>query len=153
MPKRVQSFDPRQNMLGLQMEAFHNYDDADRVVDLHHHDFYEIYYFISGDVEYRVEGKNYVLQKGDLLLISPGVFHQPVVRPGTPYERIVLWINRGYLAQFAEQGVDLSTCFDPYGAVLLQPLDLGGVQPAAAHTLPAQHAGYADGRALHRTTV
>ena len=121
MSKRTQVFDPRQNMLGLQMEAFHNYDDQERAVDLHHHDFYEIYYFISGDVEYRVEGKNYVLQKGDLLLISPGVFHQPVVRPGVPYERIVLWINRGYLAQFAEQGTDLSACFDPSGAVLLQP--------------------------------
>lgn len=121
MSKRPQVFDPRQEMLGINVEAFHNYDDAERVVDLHHHDFYEIYYFISGDVEYRVEGKTYVLQKGDLLLISPGVFHQPVVRPGVPYERIVLWINRGYLAQFAEQGTDLSACFDPSGAVLLQP--------------------------------
>lgn len=121
MPKRAQVFDPRQNMLGAHMEAFHNYDDTERIVDLHHHDFYEIYYFISGDVEYRVEGKTYILQKGDLLLISPGVFHQPVVRPGVAYERIVLWINRGFLAQFAEQGVDLSACFDPSGAVLLQP--------------------------------
>ena len=121
MSKRAQVFDPRQNMLGPQMEAFHNYDDTERVVDLHHHDFYEIYYFISGDVEYRVEGRTYILQKGDLLLISPGVFHQPVVRSGVPYERIVLWINRTFLAQFAEQGVDLSACFDPGGAVLLQP--------------------------------
>ena len=122
MSKRAQVFDPRQNMLGPQMEAFHNYDDTERVVDLHHHDFYEIYYFISGDVEYRVEGRTYILQKGDLLLISPGVFHQPMVRPGVPYERIVLWINRTFLAQFAEQGVDLSACFDPSGAVLLQPV-------------------------------
>ena len=121
MSKRSQSFDPRQNMLGAQMEAFHNYDDQERAVDLHHHDFYEIYYFISGDVEYRVEGKTYVLQKGDLLLISPGVFHQPVVKPGIPYERIVLWIHRAFLAQFAEADTDLSACFDPNGAVLLQP--------------------------------
>ena len=121
MSRRTQVFDPRQDMLGAQMEAFHNYDDTERVVDLHHHDFYEIYYFISGDVEYRVEGKTYVLQKGDLLLISPGVFHQPVVKPGIPYERIVLWIHRGYLSQFSEQGTDLAACFDPAGAVLLQP--------------------------------
>ena len=121
MSRRTQVFDPRQDMLGAQMEAFHNYDDTERVVDLHHHDFYEIYYFISGDVEYRVEGKTYVLQKGDLLLISPGVFHQPVVKPGVPYERIVLWIHRGYLSQFSERGTDLAACFDPAGAVLLQP--------------------------------
>ena len=121
MPKRTQIFDPRQNMLGTHVEAFHNYDEAQRVVDLHHHDFYEIYYFISGNVEYRVEGKTYVLQKGDLLLISPGVFHQPVVRPGVPYERIVLWINRSYLSRLAGLDADLSACFDPGGAVLLQP--------------------------------
>ena len=121
MSKRTQVFDPRQDMLGMQVEAFHNYDDAERVVDLHHHDFYEIYYFLSGDVEYRVEGKTYVLQKGDLLLISPGIFHQPVVRPGVPYERIVLWIHRGYFSRFADLGIDLSACFDPGGAVLLQP--------------------------------
>lgn len=120
MGKRQQEFDPRQNMHSSDVELFHNYDENGRTVDLHHHDFYEIYYFLSGDVDYRVEGKNYVLQKGDLLLISPGVFHQPVVRPGIPYERIVLWINRGYLNQFANAGADLSGCFIPGGAVLLQ---------------------------------
>lgn len=121
MPKRTQSFDPRQNMLESHMEAFHNYDERGRVVDLHHHDFYEIYYFLNGDVEYRVEGKRYRMQKGDLLLISPGVFHQPVVDPGLPYERYVLWIDRSYLARYTSHGTDLAACFDPAGAVLLRP--------------------------------
>ena len=121
MAKRTQAFDPRQNMTGKSFEVFHNYDEQRRDVDLHHHDFYEIYYFISGNVEYRVEGKSFILSPGDLLLISPGVFHQPVVEPGTAYERIVLWIDRGYLMQFLSYGTDFSECFDPSGAILLHP--------------------------------
>lgn len=121
MAKRTQFFDPRQNMTGKPFEVFHNYDEHRRDVDLHHHDFYEIYYFISGDVEYRVEGKSYILQPGDLLLISPGIFHQPVVTPGTAYERIVLWIDRSYLTQFLSHGTDLSVCFSADGASLLHP--------------------------------
>ena len=121
MGKRTQSFDPRQVMRRANMEAFHSYDRQQRIVDLHHHDFYEIYYFISGDVEYRVEGKSYTLQTGDLLLISPGVFHQPVVQPGTPYERIVLWLDREYLATLDRYGAAFVSCFDPTGAVLLHP--------------------------------
>lgn len=121
MAKRAQFFDPRQTMSGTFLEVFHNYDEQRRYVDLHHHDFFEIYYFISGDVEYRVEGKSYILQTGDLLLISPGVFHQPVVTPGTAYERIVLWIDRSYLMQFLTYGADLSMCFDASGATLLHP--------------------------------
>ena len=54
MAKRAQVFDPRQNMTGKSFEVFHNYDERRRDVDLHHHEFYEIYYFISGNVEYRV---------------------------------------------------------------------------------------------------
>ena len=117
MSKRQLAFDPRQEMRHNALEAFHNYDGKGRSVDLHHHDFYEIYYFLSGNVEYRVEGTSYIMQKGDLLLISPGVFHQPVVDPGTPYERYVLWIERNYMAQYAA----LNACFDPNGAVLLHP--------------------------------
>ncbi len=120
MAKRTQSFDPRQKMSGRNYEIFHYYDKARRDVELHHHDFFEIYYFISGNVEYRVEGKSYILQAGDLLLISPWVFHQPVVQEHVPYERYVLWIERGYLSQFAAYGTDISACFGP-AATLIRP--------------------------------
>jgi len=119
--KHVQTFDPRQEMAQKSFEVFHNIDQGPRDVDLHHHDFFEIYYFISGDVEYRVEGQSYYLQNGDLLLISPWVFHQPVVQPGTPYERFVLWIDRSYLMQFSGQDTDLSACFSGSSAALLRP--------------------------------
>ena len=63
-------FDPRQTMGNKRFEVSHTCDTDLYTIDLHHHDFYEIYYFISGQVEYRVEGSTYLMQPGDLLLIS-----------------------------------------------------------------------------------
>ncbi len=107
-------------MTGRNYEIFHYYDKSRQDVDLHHHDFYEIYFFQGGNVEYRVEGKSYTLQSGDLLLISPWVFHQPVVQANTPYERYVLWIERSYISQFVEYGADLTACFGS-AATLIRP--------------------------------
>lgn len=42
---------------------------------LHCHSFFELYYFISGNVRYMVEGKNYVPTPGSLLLLKPGAVH------------------------------------------------------------------------------
>ena len=117
----TQRFDPRQTMRTAHFESMHRLDTELYTIDLHHHDFYEIYYFISGQVEYRVEGKTYQLQPGDLLLINPWEFHQGVVTTGIPYERRVLWINRTYLAQFNEGDTDLTACFDPAVENLLRP--------------------------------
>lgn len=43
--------------------------------DMHCHLFYEIYYFISGDVDYAVEGKIYHPKPYSILLLKPGAAH------------------------------------------------------------------------------
>ena len=96
-----QRFDPRQEMRRDDFEIFHNQDTRLDAVDLHHHDFYEVYLFLRGRVEWRIEGRLYRPQPGDLLLISPMELHQMTVDPQAgPYERIVLWIGRRYLEGF-----------------------------------------------------
>ena len=75
MEQTLRPFDPRQEMLRPDFEIFHSRDTTLEAVDLHHHDFYEIYLFLSGQVEYRVEGSVYQLNPGDLLLISPLELH------------------------------------------------------------------------------
>ncbi len=113
MRERSQHFDPRQDMLAHNFEVFHYRDARPNPVAVHHHDFYEVYLFLSGHVEYRVEGRTYHLEPGDLLLISPLEFHQPIAQSSQkPYERIVLWINKGYLADLSSDGADLTRCFD-----------------------------------------
>ena len=94
----MQIFDPRQSMTSSTFEVFHYRDAKFEGVAVHQHDFYEVYFFISGNVEYSVEGKSYHLNRGDLLLINPLELHQPRIGPDQDaYERIVLWINKNYL--------------------------------------------------------
>lgn len=94
-------------------EIFHYRDARFAGVPVHQHDFYEIYFFISGSVEYSVEGKIYELKKGDVLLINPLELHQPRIAPDQgDYERIVLWINKEYLFSLSSNCTSLTRCFD-----------------------------------------
>ena len=97
MKKTARQFDPRQVMHRPDFEIFHYHDPKMREVPLHHHDFYEVYYFLSGKVDYLVEGRTYTLLPEDVLLISPMELHRPAVAPDRAYERIVLWIDPAYL--------------------------------------------------------
>ncbi|HBU82655.1 MAG TPA: AraC family transcriptional regulator [Paenibacillus sp.] len=65
--------------------------------DLHFHNFYEVFYIVSGDVSYLVEGKRYVLEPHSLLLIAPHVFHGVKIESHLPYERISLHFVGGFL--------------------------------------------------------
>lgn len=124
MRERAQRFDPRQHMRRPTFEIFHYREPRSEGVQIHHHDFYEVYFLLDGDVEYWVDGSIYRLRPGDLMLINPQEFHRPIVTGDTAiYERIVLWINKEYLESLAENRF-LSLCFDkssPTHANLLHP--------------------------------
>lgn len=128
MPINAQRFDSRQCMKDKRFEVFHYRDNKMDNVSIHHHDFFEVYFFLSGRVSFKVEGKSYHLEPGDLLLINPQELHQPDIGQDTLYERIVLWIDRTYLAGLSSAaGTDLTTCFDndvPGHTNLLRPSKL-----------------------------
>ena len=44
-------------------------------VDLHIHDRCEVFYFVSGNAQYLVEGSVYPLERGSLLIMRPGEAH------------------------------------------------------------------------------
>lgn len=113
MAHRTHNFTDRQKMHRSSFEVFHYRDENIKEVALHHHDFYEIYFFLSGNVSYNIESRSYRLSPGDILLISPHELHQPIFSPEKQhYERYVLWISTGFLQQFILPGQDLSQCFD-----------------------------------------
>ena len=71
-------------------------------VNLHSHNFYEfLYCHNTGDVEYLVGADRYRLQKGDVILIPPGISHRPLLPENLrePYRRDVLWINPDVMDQ------------------------------------------------------
>jgi AraC-like DNA-binding protein len=113
MAYRPQAFNTRQMMHRNTFEIFHYRDQSLQDVALHHHDFYEIYFFLSGNVSYNIESRNYRLTPGDLLIISPNELHQPVFGAEKQnYERIVLWVHPSFLQQFNLPGQDVGRCFD-----------------------------------------
>lgn len=112
MAKYTQKFETRQKMSKKTFEIFYYRDAKLDPVEIHHHDFYEIYYFLGGDVSYLIDGKKYKLTPGDLVFINPMELHQPIVNSGHVYERIVLWIDRNYLASISDENMDFTDCFE-----------------------------------------
>lgn len=125
MRERSQNFDPRQVMRRDTFEVFHYRDPRPGFVEVHHHDFYEVYFLLEGEVAYWVEGRVIRLQPGDLLFINPMELHRPVTDPEKPVcERFVLWVNRDYLESLSTPQVRLSGCFDnnlPNHSHLIRP--------------------------------
>lgn len=125
MAGKAQSFNTRQKMSNNTFEIFHYRDTRLQEVALHHHDFYEVYFFLSGNVTYNIESRSYRLTPGDILIISPNELHQPVFVPENQnYERMVLWMNKSFLDQFDGLGDPISRCFDthaPNHTNLLRP--------------------------------
>ena len=69
-----QPFTRRQTMIRRDFEIYrYRYMDE---VELHHHDFYEIYMLLRGSVSYTVENRIFHMRAGDLMLISPLELHQ-----------------------------------------------------------------------------
>lgn len=124
MPK-TQRFDARQHMKTSTFEVFRYKDDYPKEVALHHHDFFEVYFFLSGSVQYNIENRSYLLTPGDVLLISPMELHQPMFGPEHKvYERIVLWVDKQFLEGFSLPGQEFTHCFDttrPGHTNLLRP--------------------------------
>lgn len=125
MRENTQSFNQRQEMRVQTYEIFHYKNTMLDSVDVHHHDFYEVYLFLGGKVEYSVEGRNYHLEPGDILMISPLELHRPrILKEDESYERIVLWINTNYLENLSTPQTNLTCCFDtsrPGHSNLLHP--------------------------------
>lgn len=107
--RQAHRFDPRQEMGRDDFELQYKRDTYLQDVELHHHDFYEIYFLISGDVTYTIESRQYHVAPGNLLLISPQELHQICIRPDmSAYERYVLWVDPKLLNRLSTPLSDLT---------------------------------------------
>lgn len=99
-------------MADAHYEIYHFLDKDVRNVSLHHHDFYEIFYFIDGDNRFYIEGESYTLRSGDMLLINPTELHQCFIYPSKrDYERIVFWLKPEFVQKLSSPEFDLLSCF------------------------------------------
>lgn len=65
---------------------------------IHTHPLYEIYYFVGGDADYLVDGKEYKLAPDTLMLLPPEVFHGIRVRSQSTYDRYSLHFDPNVLS-------------------------------------------------------
>lgn len=105
-------FTYRQNIEATDFELFHYQDSEPREVEMHTHDFYEIYLFLSGNVSYIIEGKTYNLKPKDILIITNKELHKAFIKKGAIYERIVIWITPDYIKSLNTDKTDLLHVFN-----------------------------------------
>ncbi|MBO5479602.1 MAG: helix-turn-helix transcriptional regulator [Clostridia bacterium] len=67
------------------------------IYNSHIHNDYELLFFYDGDADYIIGGSIYHLQKNDLLLIKPAVYHHIRILSARLYQRIVLNFNESVL--------------------------------------------------------
>ena len=97
-----EEFNPSQFMTERYFEFHQSYNETPPTVEFHQHPFYEIFFFLSGNVNYIIEGKNYSLRPGDILLTGSLDIHRPDIHAGKPYERIVIWLADDFFGHLKE---------------------------------------------------
>ncbi len=74
----------------------HNWNEQMATTDEytnHSHPFYEMFYFIEGDIEYNLENRRYTLKPNDLLFIRPNEHHSFKILSEKRYERMVIFFT------------------------------------------------------------
>ncbi|MEK4519022.1 AraC family transcriptional regulator [Paenibacillus sp. FSL H8-0122] len=77
----------------------------------HFHDFYEIYYLLSGQRHYYIRNGRYALEAGDLVFINKNHLHRTTGGSHLPHERVLISFNDAYLEPVAP-GADWMNVFE-----------------------------------------
>lgn len=92
----------------------HKLDDASSPTEeyyKHIHYFYEILYFVKGNVQYTVESETRNLHEGDIVFIPTGKYHFATVDLSEPYERYVLKIPDSLVPEYLAKKLANSNSF------------------------------------------
>ncbi len=112
-----------------QLYSHHSMDSKPSPEDfaMHAHERMEIFYFLSGKGTYLVEGSQYPLEPGDILIMRAAETHTLSISPNEPYERIAIHFTPDSIAGL-----------DPMGRLLRPFLDrpLGRMNRYAASADP-----------------
>lgn len=108
MKKNLQTtFSTRQYMVSKDFEIYYYKDYYLSKVEDHTHNYYEFYFFLEGDVTMMIEGEEYALKPGDVVLIPPKVRHHARIHSqDAPYRRFVFWISEEYCNHLLEVSKD-----------------------------------------------
>ena len=99
--------------------------------DLHVHDSYEILCFVSGNTGYLVEGREYNMHPGCLMLMRPAEAHKLLLRGDAEYERYIINFRADALPPFLQEllGVFHDRALGEKNRYLIH--ELNGVDPVS----------------------
>lgn len=73
---------------------------ADHQHESYMHDTYQLYFLISGDVDYTVEREHYSLHEGDLLFFNNKEIHRPYFLSDKEYERVMVFFSKEFFSHY-----------------------------------------------------
>ena len=93
-------FSTREYMLSQDFELFYYNDKHIIPLKEHSHNYYEFYFFLGGNVSITIKKQEFLLEKGDMILLPPGIKHYITIHdPNVAYQRFVFWIT----SEFADE--------------------------------------------------
>lgn len=97
--------------LSTQTFAIAHLYQEEKVMDMHIHDCYELYYSISGGKQFLIDHRFYDIQPGDLFLINDFESHYLSQIDQMVHERLVISVHPAFLKLISTEETDLSACF------------------------------------------
>ena len=90
-------FSTREKMRSNDFELFYYNDKHITPLKVHSHDYFEFYFFLGGEVSITIANQKHKLEKGDMILLPPGVTHHITIsNPEIAYQRFVFWITTNF---------------------------------------------------------
>lgn len=118
--------------LHQQLKLFYLSDQRNLPCPYHYHDFDKITIFLQGDVIYDIEGTSYTLQPYDIVVVSAGQMHRPIISDSVAYERIIAYVAPSFIDSCRQRGCDLSVIFQHMNSpIVRQSQEMGNVFGAA----------------------
>ncbi len=83
----------------------------EKTMEIHMHDYYEIYFSVSGGKQFLIDNRVYEFGPGDIFFINQFESHYLSKVDQTTHMRVVIFIHPEYLKQFSTRQTDLNYCF------------------------------------------
>lgn len=112
MSRQISNVNFVNSMISDKFEIYHVKDVVDNARTLYHyHDFYEIHATLSGNANFYLDGKQFEIEAGSILLIQKNDLHRIVSQSSKVFDRIYIFITPEFLRKFSTPETDLENCF------------------------------------------
>lgn len=78
----------------------------------HFHDFYELYYLVTGEISYFIEDNIYSVKKGDMIFIPPKTLHKTKPANNPQHKRILITFTSEFVNYFLKYNPNLLDFFN-----------------------------------------